>query len=150
MPNTSSGLFSGHLFPDFSDQPFSFFLFCFASGGWTQGILTSELHPQPYFLFFIWKQGLTKLRRASLSSWGWPRTRILQSPPPKYWDYKHAPPCPAGNYTFWYMSGYQHHTCTHCTFSPPSNPTLFPPPSLPFMLWIVIESYRFVYVLHVL
>ena len=76
---------------------------------------TTELHPQPYFLSFILKPGLTKLWRASLrretereterdretESWGWPRTRILRSPPPKYWDYKREPPHPAFYSLFW-------------------------------------------------
>ena len=51
------------------------FVFCFCgTGDWTQGRSTSELYPQSYFLFFILKQGLTELQRASLSSWGWPQT----------------------------------------------------------------------------
>ena len=48
--------------------------------------------PALFLLFFILKQGLTKLQKASLSSWGWPQTRILQSQTPKYWDYKREPP----------------------------------------------------------
>ena len=38
------------------------------TGDGTQGHSTSELYPQPYFLFFILKQGLTKLWSASLST----------------------------------------------------------------------------------
>ena len=32
-----------------------------------RGVLTSALHPRPYFLYFILKLGLMKLWRASLS-----------------------------------------------------------------------------------
>ena len=39
-----------------------FFFFC-GTGDGTQGHSTSEPHPQSYFLFFILKQGLTKLLR---------------------------------------------------------------------------------------
>ena len=75
-------------------ESFIEFFFC-GIGNWTQRHSTSELHPQPHFFIFILKQGLTKLQRASLSSWGWLWTQILLSQPPKYWDYKRAPPRPA-------------------------------------------------------
>ena len=53
-------------------------------------------HPaQAHFLIFYLKQGLTKLQRASLNTWGCPRTLILQSQPPKCWYYKLVPPGPA-------------------------------------------------------
>ena len=39
-----------------------------------RGILPPSYTPSPIFLFFILKQGLTKLRRASLSCRGWPWT----------------------------------------------------------------------------
>ena len=51
----------------------------FGTGDSIQGHSTSELHPQPYFLFFVLKQGLTKLQRASLSSWGWLGTCLWSS-----------------------------------------------------------------------
>ena len=74
---------------------------------WSSGLslpnagITSVRHQawlRPIF-YFIWKQGLTKLLRASLSSWGWPWTWILLSPHPECWDYKRAPP-----------------SCLNCTF----------------------------------
>ena len=58
-----------------------------------RGILLPSYTPSPIFLFFILKQGLTKLWRATLSSWGWPRTCNPPVSASRYWDYKHAPPC---------------------------------------------------------
>ena len=49
---------------------FCFVLFCFGTGNWIQGCLTTEPHPQPC-LYFILRQGLAKLLRTSLSCWGW-------------------------------------------------------------------------------
>ena len=54
----------------------------------------------PDFYFFILKQNLTKLQKASLSSWGWLRTQILLSQLLKFWDYKRAPPCQT-YFLFW-------------------------------------------------
>ena len=72
------------------------------------------LHPRPYFLYFILKSGLTKLRRASLSreretarEGERERERVRERAEagrepgssglrlPKYRDYKRAPPRPA-------------------------------------------------------
>ena len=44
------------------------------------------------FSSFILKQGLIKLGRAKVPEAGC-EPAILLSQPPKYWDYKHAPPC---------------------------------------------------------
>ena len=64
-----------------------------------RGILPLSYILSP-ILFFILKQDLSKLQRASLSSWGWLQTRILRSLPPKYWDYKRVPPRPTYS-LFW-------------------------------------------------
>ena len=86
---------------------FQMFLFFCGTGDWTQGRSTSALHPRPYFLYFILKPGLTKLRRASLSrerDGERERAEAGREPGssrlclPKYWDYKRAPPRPASLY----------------------------------------------------
>ena len=76
------------------------FLYVCGSGNGTQEHSTSELHLQPIFLFFYSKQGLTKLQRAPLSSWGCPQTSILLSQSPKSWNYKPTPPHQALFYVF--------------------------------------------------
>ena len=52
----------------------SLFLFFSVLGIEPRGILPPSYAPSPIFLFFISKQGLTKLQTASLSSWDCPQT----------------------------------------------------------------------------
>ena len=60
--------------------------------GLNPGVFYLRAKPPALFFIFYFETGFTKLRRASLSSWGWLRTRILRSQPPKYWNYKCVPP----------------------------------------------------------
>ena len=69
------------------------------TGDWTQRHSTSELHPQPYFIFLL-KQGLTRLVRVSILAEAVLEAVILLSLPPKYWDYRHAPPHPDPYHVF--------------------------------------------------
>ena len=59
-----------------------------------RGILP-ELYSQPYFIFIFLKQGLIRLMRVSLLAKAVLEPEVLLSQPPKYWDYKRAPPRPA-------------------------------------------------------
>ena len=72
---------------------FLFLFFC-GTGDGTQGHSTSKLYPQP-ILFFILKQGLTMLQRASQVAEAGLEPAILLSQPPEYWDDKCVPPRPA-------------------------------------------------------
>ena len=67
---------------------------CMWYWGLNQEYSTSELHPQPYFIF-ISKQGLTRLMRVSRLAEAVLEPVILLFQPLKYWDYRHVPPCPA-------------------------------------------------------
>ena len=60
----------------------------------TQRHSTFVLHSS-HILFFVWKQGLTRLMRVSQLAEAVLEPAILLSQPPKYWDYKRAPPHPA-------------------------------------------------------
>ena len=57
-----------------------------------RGILPLNYTLSPIFLFFILKQGLTKLQRASQVPEAGREPATLQFQPPKYWDYKRVLP----------------------------------------------------------
>ena len=61
---------------------------------WNPGAFYLRATPPAHF-YSLFETGLTELQRASLSSWGCPQTEILQSQPPKCWDYKQVPTRPA-------------------------------------------------------
>ena len=60
---------------------------CVVLGVEPRGLLPPTYTSRP-FLYFIWKQGLTKLLRASQAAEAGFKPAILLSQPPKYWDYK--------------------------------------------------------------
>ena len=92
-----------------------FYIFFPELGIEPRGILPPSYTPSLIFCSLFWN-------RVSLScwgpnNWGWPRTWILWSQPPKYWDYKRAPPRPA-YFLFWnrVFPGMVVHACNPSTW----------------------------------
>lgn len=68
-----------------------FFAFFVCTGDWSRSLHT-ELHLQPYFLFFILRKGFTKSLSCLLWTGTWdPPVSAFQ----KCWDCRHVPLCPA-------------------------------------------------------
>ena len=80
--------------PIYLGLTFLFIYLFFGTRDWTQGHSTSQLHPQPYFIFTL-KQGFARLIKVSLFAESVLKPVILLCQPPKYWDCKHVPLRPA-------------------------------------------------------